>query len=489
MLWNSYRYKIVDNVVHILEYAGEETDIKIPEQIEGYPVVEIGPEAFTEHGAAIERIEVPSTVKRIGAGTFKMCMSLTELILHDGLEVIGESSLYVAPLTSLYIPATVRRIEKPCELGEISWEIDEKNPYYFTDGYALYHKKNNEQELVVVQKNDIRREYAVLEGTAAIGKGSFGGHAHIEKVIFPPSVKVIKEDAFESCQALREVVFSEGLEEIQADAFSYCVNLTEIKLPASLAVLGEKALTNTFGWSDKVNGITQIVVAAGNSAFSADENAFYEKLEDGKEKLVKYFGNEREYQISSNVSCIGWSACRRAGFRKIVIASSVRTVENKAFMECKNLEWIEIAEDQTRLYVPQIPIYRKEEVTKLLSQDETAPVYDYAGYDKLFETYFYLTDRVKMACCRLKYPKCLVADMQGVYHSYIEENLLDILNDIGSREDMELLSDLSELGFFTEENIDVCIEVINRYGKAKLMSFLLNYEQEHLAMAEFDFSL
>lgn len=489
MLWNSYRYKIEDNAVHILEYVGEETEIQIPEQIEGYPVIEIGPEAFTEHGAAIERIEVPSTVKRIGTGAFKMCMSLTELILHEGLEVIGESSLYVAPLTSLYIPSTVRCIEMPYELGEISWEIDENNPYYFTDGYALYHKESKEQELVVVRKNDTRREYEVLAGTKVIGKGSFGGHAHIEKVIVPPSVKVIEEDAFESCQALQEAVFSEGLEEIQTDAFSYCVNLTEITLPASLTVLGEKALTNTFGWSDKVNGITRIWVAAGNPVFYADENALYEKCKDKGEKLVKYFGNEREYQIPFGVSEIGWSACKRAGFRKLVIASSVHAVEDKAFTECKNLEWIRLEEDQAMLYVPQTPVYRKDEVTKLLSWDEAAPVYDYAGYDKLFETYFYLTDRVKMACCRLKYPVCLTENMQDAYRSYVEENLMDILNDIGSREDMELLSDLSELGFFTEENVDACIDEINRYGKAKLMSFLLNYKQEHLAMAEFDFSL
>ncbi len=489
MLWNSYRYKIEDDAVQILQYVGEEIQIKIPDQIDGYPVVEIGPEAFTEHGALIERIEVPPTVKRIGEGAFKMCMSLTELILQDGLEVIGKSSLYVAPLSSLYIPSTVYCIEMPYELGEISWEIDEKNPYYFTDGYALYHQEKEGMELVVVRKNDTRKEYEILEGTVSVGKGSFGGHAHIEKVIFPPSVRVIKEDAFESCQALRETVFFEGLEEIQADAFSYCVSLAGMKLPASLKVLGKKALTNTFGWSDKVNGITHIEVEAGNTVFYTDKNALYQRNSDGKEILVKYFGNEREYRIPSSVSYIGWSACRRAGFRGLVIPSSIKAAENKAFIECRNLEWIELEADQVTLYVPQTPIYRKDEVTQLLSQDEDAAIYDYAGYDRLFETYFYLTDKTKMACCRLKYPVCLSAEMQKVYESYVKENLNEILNDIGSREDMELLSDLSELGFFTEENIDTCIDEINRYGKAKLMSFLLNYKKDHLAVEEFDFSL
>ena len=49
MLWNNYRYKMAeDDTVHILQYQGEELTVKIPEQIDGCPVTEIGREAFLE---------------------------------------------------------------------------------------------------------------------------------------------------------------------------------------------------------------------------------------------------------------------------------------------------------------------------------------------------------------------------------------------------------------------------------------------------------
>lgn len=92
--WKNYSYKMTDEGVVILQYRPDEAfslpggtaditgeDIAIiPSSIGGSPVVEIGEEAFAEYGALLSKIEVPSTVKRIGKGAFKMCMSLTELV-------------------------------------------------------------------------------------------------------------------------------------------------------------------------------------------------------------------------------------------------------------------------------------------------------------------------------------------------------------------------------------------------------------------------
>ena len=124
----------------LTQYEGEEEAICIPKQIDGMPVTEIGTEAFSEYGAALSRIEVPGTVKKIGDGAFKMCMSLTELVLHEGLEEIGEDVFLFTPLTALFLPVSVRSIGKIWELGEIEWEVDPDSPHFFSDGYGLYHR-------------------------------------------------------------------------------------------------------------------------------------------------------------------------------------------------------------------------------------------------------------------------------------------------------------------------------------------------------------
>lgn len=506
MLWNNYRYKIAeDDTVHILQYQGEELTVKIPEQIDGYPVTEIGRKAFLEYGVAIETIEVPGSVKVIREGAFRMCLSLRELILHEGLEIIEGGSLAVSPLEKLAIPSTVKMIENAYELGEMPWEISEKNPWYFSDGYGLYYRADDAQELVVVQKNDARADYEILDGTTEIGKECFSGHAFIEFVSCPESLRCIGEDAFESCQTLKEIHLNQGLEEIREDAFSYCVALKELFLPASLTEIGEKALTNTYGWSDSVSGISKIVADERNPVYRTDENALFQKFSDkGKyvtdtndnnpcegEILIKYFGDKISYEIPETVTRIGWCAFRRAGIHTLILKESVQCVEEKAVMECRRLEWILLPDEGGVLYVPQAPVYRKDEVGALLGDRENLQGYlfDYVGYDALFDTYFFLADKAGMACCRLRAPVLLSEQMSQIYDSYIREHLEEILLDIGQREDLDRLSDLAELGYFTEENMDFCVDVIGRVQNAKLTGYLLTWQQEHFGTSEFDFLL
>ena len=484
MRWNNYRYKIEKNEVILTQYEGEEDAICIPKQIDGMPVTEIGTEAFSEYGAALSRIEVPGTVKKIGDGAFKMCMSLTELVLHEGLEEIGEDVFLFTPLTALFLPVSVRSIGKIWELGEIEWEVDPDSPHFFSDGYGLYHRCADRCELVVALLKREAVSYQVLPGTTGIGRGAFAGHEELEEIHFPDSLRYVGEDAFESCQNLREVGLNEGLERLGADAFSHCVNLKKIHLPSTLCVMEENALTNTFGWSDAVNGIASVTVASDNPYFSADCSALYERKEDGSLWLLKYFGTERRFVIPDTVSVVGTSAFRRALVREIKIPASVQMIGHDAFRECKQMETVELP-DAVKLYVPRTPVYRKDEIMELLEGGE----FDFDGYDNLFETYLDLYEQCGMACSRLRYPVSLSCEREACYREFLKEHLDEIVEVICQREDLERLSVLAELGCFSETNMDDCMDIVNRSGKTKLLSFLMNYKQENIQGETFDFSL
>lgn len=491
MFWNNYKYKIENNEVILLEYTGEEERVCIPAEIDGCPVTKIGAEAFSGRGFGIEQIEVPGTVKIIGDYAFKMCMSLTELTLHEGLLEIGKGILDVTSMTKIHIPATVRIIKGPYDLGDFSWEIDESNPFYHTDGYALYYTQefSKIQVLEAVQKKDRRPEYEVEDGTDQIGQNAFEGQMYLQKVILPESVAVIGDDAFESCQNLQEIVLPEGLQVIGADAFRHCVNLRELRIPASLRVLGERALTDTFGWSDRMNGIVRITAALENPVFKTDENALYRKEENGTVTLIKYFGRERKFVIPAEVFQVGESAFRRSNVRKLVLLGSLSVIQKDAFRECKNLESVWIEADQVLLYVPRTPVYRKDEVTALFYGQKRPYIYDYTKYDKLAETWSQITERCRMACFRLKYPMKLDTQIGQKYMDLIQGNMREVLTDICDREDSKYLAELAEIGIFTSGNIDEAIDVINGCQKAKLTGYLMNYKQEHLGISEFDFSL
>ena len=533
MQWKSYRYRHTADGIVITQYVPEteETSVQIPAVLEGSPVTEIGEEAFAENGAFLERVEIPSSVKRIGDGAFKMCMSLTELILHSGLETVGAEALYLTPVEELYLPDTVSALGQPWELGGIRFRIDAGNPYFSTDGYGLYRKPpgtdGTEKELLVVYQPQERTEYVVEAGTTVIGENAVAGNPSLQEVRLPDSVHTICAAAFEGCQQLREIVLPAGLRRIGANAFSHCISLRSLQLPPSLEELGEYAVSDTFGWSESLNGLEQITVAEGNPVFEADAGCLYQKLFPGR-AVVKYFGHGREYQIREDVTQILPGAFRRADVRKLSVPKSVREAGKDAFRECRYLEEIFLEESGTRLYVPGQPVYRKDEVTALfyspelearrqeVSQEEIvlpekwqvfarAPisgacrkrqedpyrmyVFDYRGYDGLFHTYLNLPDQYGMALCRLKYPVLLDAEVRQGYEDFLKGHLAEILDSIAGSHDLAHLADLAQLGFFTAENIEEALEHFYHPGCAQEMSYLLNFKQEYLGTEEFDFSL
>ena len=541
MQWKSYRYNLTETgaVITGCLPEEEETSIQIPSMLEGRPVTEIGKEAFSENGSFLEQIEVPATVKRIGDGAFKMCMSLTDLKLHSGLEEIGEEAFYLTPMEEIFLPDTVFKLGSPWELGGIRFHISPDNPWFSTDGYGLYRKKKEngreEKELLVVFQTEERPEYEADAGTTVIGENALAGNASLRRVVLPDTVHTIRAAAFEGCQQLQEVFLPEGLEKIEAEAFSHCIRLREIHLPAALKVLGSHAVSDTFGWSDSLNGLEQITVDERNPVFHTEGGALFQNLfsgENGAEKtgraLVKYFGHDQIYEIPSDVVQILPAAFRRADFSRVDVPRSVEDVGMDAFRECSRLENIYLEESDTLLYIPGQPVYRKDEVMALFysverearkregpkeefvlpekwqsfARSHVSPgrkrraenpyekyVFDYRGYDALFPTYLNLPDQYGMALCRLNYPVLLEEETRLGYRNFIRNSLTEILESLAERKDMEHLAQLAELGFITEENVEACMECFQKPGCAKQMSYLLNYRREHLEATEFDFSL
>ena len=58
-------YEITDDQVTITGYTGTVTDLVLPSEIEGYPVTEIGDEAFFE-GYSLTSVVIPEGVTAIG---------------------------------------------------------------------------------------------------------------------------------------------------------------------------------------------------------------------------------------------------------------------------------------------------------------------------------------------------------------------------------------------------------------------------------------
>lgn len=100
---NSRDYVIQDGV--LIEYTGSDSTIQIPEG-----VLAIANDAFAFNTTIISA-HMPSTLKSIGDGAFYNCEKLKEIILPDGLEVIGKRAFWGTKLPTIYIPETVVQIQ------------------------------------------------------------------------------------------------------------------------------------------------------------------------------------------------------------------------------------------------------------------------------------------------------------------------------------------------------------------------------------------
>ncbi len=95
----------------------------------------------------------------------------------------------------------------------------------------------------------------IPEGVTDIGEVAFYGCPKLREVVFPESLKYIREEAFGET-ALEQVILPEGLELIAEKAFYSCDSLKKIEVPGRNTVIEEDA----FGCCDN---LTEGFIAAG----------------------------------------------------------------------------------------------------------------------------------------------------------------------------------------------------------------------------------
>ena len=77
-------------------------------------------------------------------------------------------------------------------------------------------------------------------GVTDIGEVAFYGCANLRQVVFPDSLKIIREEAFGET-AIGEVILPAGLELIEEKAFFSCAALRKIEVPGRDTVVGSDA--------------------------------------------------------------------------------------------------------------------------------------------------------------------------------------------------------------------------------------------------------
>ncbi len=279
-------YKTEDgNDIILSEYMGEgESYIKLPDEIDGLPVVGLGanlfwsnkilegvilPEGLQHIGDGafrgcyyLKQIELPQGVKTIEDSAFYDCYSLKQIGLSENLETIGEfafancsnlkrielpeglksiehRAFYCTGLQEITIPSTVESLGVGSSIFEIPQvKIADGNQIFsMVDG--IIYKNGSELTAFPLSRDG---EFTIPPEINTIGNYAFADTSMTELVI-PGSVRVVGYGAFHS-SSLQKVLIEDGVEKLGEYCFRNCGSLSEVTIPGSVTWIGSMAFAD-----------------------------------------------------------------------------------------------------------------------------------------------------------------------------------------------------------------------------------------------------
>ena len=191
----------VDGIRCIIEkYNGSETNVYIPDKIDGLTVYRIEYNAF-QNNFTLESIRFPSSLKEIGGSSFNNCTSLSSVTFPYGLERIEAGAFsYCTSLTEISLPDTVKFIESS------------------------------------IFEHCLSLKSAKLAGSFSEMNSTFAYCTSLENVTIPDSVKIISGSCFRACKDIKEIRLPEELKMIKETGFWECDGLVTVYIPKNIVV-------------------------------------------------------------------------------------------------------------------------------------------------------------------------------------------------------------------------------------------------------------
>ena len=261
--------------------------INIPEGIASFPK-----NAF--FCSKIKRIIIPASVQSIGSDAFYRCDDLTYVCMEAATPInIPEDAFPTRSNVTLYVTYGSKVAYEGTDYWKEFKEIIEL-PEDMTGIYlpgstftsktvegvdVLYTVTSLNPKTVKVASDAVNKETtgtitipSKVEGYEVIGveKKAFESIRNLTKIILPPTITTLDENAFYFCYA-QEIIIPEGITSFPKDAFYYCWKLLTMTIPASVESIGNHAFYNC-------NKLKVLIVHSPSPA-TVTENTF-EKCDD-----------------------------------------------------------------------------------------------------------------------------------------------------------------------------------------------------------------
>ena len=349
---DDFEYEINDDGVTatITKYTGSESDLTIPDTIDGFSVTAIGDGAVSNCNT-LTSAAIPGSVTSIGENAFSGCSYLSSVIMPDSVTSIGNGAFSnCMALISATMPDSVTSIGNGAFSGCIALT-----------------------------------SFIIPDSVTSIGNGTFSGCRALISATIPDSVTSIGETAFSSCSALTSVTIPDSVTSIGDRAFAFCLNLTEISvasgntvysssdgvlfnkdkselvffpagkegdyvIPDSVTSIGDSAFYHCRALTSVI--IPDSVTSIGVRAFEECESLTFVEMSDRITSIGEgtfcSCGALTSVEIPDSVTSIGDSAFSGCGaLTSVTIPDRVTSIGNWVFEFCSNLTEISVASGNT----------------------------------------------------------------------------------------------------------------------------------------------
>ncbi len=350
-----FKYRVLNgSYISISGYAGDETEVVIPDQIDGYTVQTIGENAF-KNNSTVKTIVLSDNIESIGESAFEGCTALKTIAFNGNLKRIDSKAFYkCASLDALRFPSALTRI-----YGFAFAECSSLKNVDFPDGIrgigyrAFYHCSSLETIVYPLSWKETYsysykdgeifaecgklKSITVPEGITGIAPYAFKGCKNLTGIVIADSVTGIGEYAFEDCDGLTSIELPENLKSIGAYAFSGCDSFVSITIPDTLTSMGYRAFYN----SKNLKRVNYPVSWKESPAYSYHNGYAFSSCP----KLT-------EFVIPEGVKVVApyaFSGC--TSLKSVTMPDTLTTIGRDAFSECTGLSQIILPDKVTEVGV------------------------------------------------------------------------------------------------------------------------------------------
>ncbi len=288
--FGSYTYQLYDDdTVLLVDYSGSETNLVIPDTIDGKTVTGIGNSAFLSN-TSIQSLKLNKSLETIEAYAFCACTSLTQITFGNKLWRIGEMAFEETPWL-------VGQTDDFVVVGDsvlIKYQ-GQSNDVIIPDGIkhisAAFAKSTSvvsvEMGADVLTVGDYAfafntalRRVIIGENVTRIGSYAFDGCTYLPYIVIPDRVEYIGDYAFNECNYLVDISLGKSLRHIGQYAFKYCSRLMSVTIPATVERITAYAFADCYSLTLVYYGGTQEQFDAlgleGSNVHLKDAHIIYE---------------------------------------------------------------------------------------------------------------------------------------------------------------------------------------------------------------------